>query len=364
MLYLKLHHIYLYEFNLRNFSIFPDFSNPILSDITLNIADGEIFGIVGPSGCGKTVLLKTIAGLIRPQSGEIYIKDKEISNLPPHKRSISMVFQSFVLYPNMTGSGNINFPVQLHIAHDGKNFKQKISPKEIAEKLHLDEEKLLKRYPRYTSLGERQRIAIGKALASSPDLLLLDEPLSNVEDSLRNEIRHQLRKFIKESGITAIYVTHNQIEIGEIADNIAVMQKGKIEQVGTYEELYNNPKTLFVSTLIGEKPANVLKAEKVYMLTDRKINYTLTIRPGECSLNKIENSICISGKISFIESFIQENKKIAFIEVDGELFGVETPLDYPLEEKPNISIYIPLSKAKFFDEKENPDSPPRVYNLW
>jgi ABC-type sugar transport system ATPase subunit len=232
----------------------------------------------------------------------------------------------------------------------------------VSKLLHIDRDKLFNMYPHFTSIGERQRFAIGKALISIPDLLLLDEPLSNIEDSLRDEIRHNLKKLTNEYEMTVLYVSHNQHEVGEIADNIAVMRLGRIEQVGTYAELYNNPGTLFVSTMIGDKSNNFLTSQEVTRLTAGKIQYALTIRPEECLLQNEGNSIEIEGKISFIENFIQEGKKIVFIDKTGDLFGVEIPLDYPVENNLPIKIYIPVDRAKFFEDSGEKQE--RVYNLW
>ncbi len=354
MYYIKIRNIQVYGYNLpKSFS-----RDQILFDINLNIQKGEIFGIIGPSGCGKTVLLKTIAGVITPEEGDIFVNENPITGIKPSKRKISMVFQDFILYPNMTNLMNLRYPV---IIHKSKEKPQKeMRTEDLSALLHIDEQKLLRKYPRYTSLGERQRISIGKALISIPDILLLDEPLSNVEDSLREEIRHNLRSLVKEYGMTAVYVSHNQLEIAEISDSIAVMNSGTIEQAGTYDELYNNPGTLFVSTMIGDKSNNILLKEEVEKLTEGKIHYAMTIRPGECLLEKNGESIEIEGEITFIENLIQEGKKLAFIEREGKLFGVEVPLDYPMEKNQIIKIYMPINKAKFFEEI----SEDRVYNLW
>ncbi len=354
MLYLKLFNVTIYESNLSNRLFSGKDSDPILDDISFNIDRGEIFGIVGPSGCGKTVLLKTIAGLFFPEEGEIYIDGETVTKAKPSERGVSMVFQDFVLYPHMTNLNNIRFSASAN----------PMNLESVARLLHIEEKKLLDKFPRYTSLGERQRVSIGKALISRPKILLLDEPLSNVEDSLRIEIRHNMKKLIKENGITTIYVSHNQTEIGEISDNIAVMRKGKFEQTGSYLDLYDNPKTLFVSTLIGEKSSNFLTSGEVSSLTGGKIKYSLTIRPGECGLEEKGESISIEGKVSFIENFIQESKKIVFLNKEGELFGVEVSIDYPVNKDDSIKIYIPIGKAKFFDDIENSESPSRVYNLW
>jgi ABC-type sugar transport system ATPase subunit len=361
MFYLKIHHVNVFESNIRN-TLFSAESEQLLFDININIQKGEIFGIMGPSGCGKTILLKTITGIINPEDGDIYLNEVPLKSIPPSERKISMVFQDFVLYPNMTNLMNLRYPVIIHRSK-GKTFKE-IDINTVSSLLHIDEQKLLNTYPRYTSLGERQRIAIGKAIMSMPDLLLLDEPLSNIEDSLREEIRHNLRRLIREHEMTAIYVSHNQHEIGEISDNIAVMRQGMIEQIGTYAELYDNPKTLFVSIIIGDKSNNLLTSQEVGKLTGGKIPYSLTIRPSECLLENKEESIEIEGEVSFIENLIQEGKKIVFIDKSGDLFGVEVPIDHPIENNQNIKIYIPISRAKFFNDRENSKFQERVFNLW
>jgi ABC-type sugar transport system ATPase subunit len=265
-----------------------------------------------------------------------------------------MVFQDFILYPHMTNFNNLLYPLKLKKSRG----RDPIELPMLSKLLHIEEKKLLDRFPRYTSLGERQRVSIGKALSTNPDILLLDEPLSNVEDSLRNEIRHSLRNLVRENGITTIYVSHNQTEIAEISDNTAVMRDGHIEQTGAYKELYDNPMTLFVSTLIGEKSTNHLTPEEVAVLTGGKIKYSLTIRPDECTLVRQEESIQIEGEVSFVENLIQEGRKIAFINKEGELFGVELDIKSPVDKGDKIIIYIPVGRARFFEDNA------RVYNLW
>ncbi len=325
------------------------------------MSKGEIFGIVGPSGCGKTILLKIIAGLIKQKEGKILKEDEDISNLPPEKRNISMVFQDIALYPHMKNIENIEFPYVLH-NEKGKINHERI--KEIAKLLHIEEEKILAKKPKFSSLGERQRVAIGKALSFNPDILLLDEPLSNIEDSLRNEIRHSLKKFIKREGITTIYVSHNQIEIGIFADNIGVLAEKTIQQTGSYEELYNDPKTFFVSIYIGKFPTNFLTNTEMLSFTEGKIDAYLTIRPDECSPEKIENSIEISGKVNFIEPFVQENKKLVCINYKLRPFGILLPLSHEINLNDKISIYIPMKKAKFFTKHKGEEILTRIYNLW
>lgn len=361
MFFLRVHHLNVFESDLKRFAMKKDDTPQILFDINLNLQKGEIFGVVGPSGCGKTILLKSIAGLIPPTECEIYQGDKEITALPPHQRDISMVFQSIALYPHMTSLGNIYFPLNLH------SGKKDISPDAnitaIAEMLHINKDLILNRQPKYSSTGEQQRVAIGKAIAVMPEILLLDEPLSNIEDNLRLEIRHGLKKLAKSHNLTVVYVSHNQIEIGEISDNIAVMNQGVLEQIDTYQGLYENPKTLFVSRFIGEKPVNFLDSKEVHRLTSGKIGYSLTIRPEECTLTPVENCISISGRVSFVEKLIQENRKLVFIDHNRELFGVADALNSPIDRGEKVTIHIPLKDAKYFDTND-PDNARRIYNLW
>ena len=339
----------------------------VVRDIELSIPKGEILGIVGPTGCGKTLLLKAVAGLIQPLHGQVLKEGTDITKTPPSKRGMSMVFQDYVLYPHLSVKKNILFPF---LRKEEFGVSPEVRLGEVTSLLHITEEKLLDRRPKYISGGERQRVAIGKAISVLPEFILLDEPLSNVEENLRNEIRHSLRKLVKDHGVTAIYVSHNQIEIAEVADRIAVMYQGRIEQADTYTSLYDDPKRYFVSLFIGEKTTNFLRAEEVEHATNGRVGYSLTIRPGECSITEVTDSIPIDGKVAIIENLIHEHKKIAYIErptgkafesefAMGELFGIELPLDYPVEKWQEMRIYIPLGRAKFFDRMGE-----RIYNLW
>ncbi|MGC8764459.1 MAG: ABC transporter ATP-binding protein [Brevinematia bacterium] len=333
----------------------------LFSNVSFNVSEGEIFGVVGPSGCGKTILLKIIAGLIKQKEGQILKEGVDISYLSPDKRNVSMVFQDIALYPHLKNLENIEFPYVMHNKKENIDL-EKI--KEIAKLLHIEEEKILSRKPKFSSIGERQRVAIGKALSYKPDILLLDEPLSNIEDVLRNEIRHKLKSFIKEHKITTLYVSHNQRELGIFADEIAVLADKRIQQIGSYEELYNDPKTFFVSLYIGQLPSNFLTDSEVSDFTNGKISFYLTIRPDECSLEKQEDSIEITGRVNFIEPFIQEEKKLVCINYKARNFGVLLPLDFNIKLSDLISIYAPIKKAKFFTRKSEEELLMRIYNLW
>lgn len=362
MEYLKVSHLSLRSDTLDS----RDKSNlPILSDILLNIKKGEIFGIVGPTGAGKSVLLRAIAGVLTPEEGSIFKEGLDITETQPYERKMSMVFQNYALYPHLSAGGNIKMPIRskkkgsIYYPHPQARID------EIARLLHLDHDDLINRRPGQISGGEKQRVALGKAIAVLPEILLLDEPLSNIEANFRYESRMNLRRLIKDNNITAIYVSHNQIEIGEICDRIALMNFGRIEQVGTFRQLYDDPKTLFTSVFMGEKSTNFLSIEETKALTGGKVPYSLTIRPDECLLGQTGNAddILLKGEVSAIENHFDEKKKILFLERAGSitspLFGVEVPVDLEILRGDIIEISVPLSKAKFFDE-----SGERIYNLW
>jgi ABC-type Fe3+/spermidine/putrescine transport system ATPase subunit len=218
-----------------------------LDNITLEVRDKEYFALLGPSGCGKTTLLRLIAGLIEPDSGEIYIGDKRVDNVPPEDREIGFVFQTFALFPHMTAWENVNYGPRV------KNFDLKEAGTighEVLELVKLHER--LNAYPNELSGGMMQRIAVARALAAGAKTLLLDEPLGQLDAKVRNEIRYEMRRMAKDLNLTAIHVTHDQSEAMSISDRIAVMKKGKIVQVGTPQELYMNPSSLFVAHFIGE----------------------------------------------------------------------------------------------------------------
>ncbi|MBT0159151.1 ABC transporter ATP-binding protein [Candidatus Bathyarchaeota archaeon A05DMB-2] len=218
-----------------------------LDNVNLTVHDKEYFSLLGPSGCGKTTLLKLIAGLIEPDSGEIYIGDKRVDNVPPEDREIGFVFQTFALFPHMTVWENVNYGPKV------KNFDEKESETIVHEVLELVKlHERLGAYPNELSGGMMQRIAVARALAAGAKILLLDEPLGQLDAKVRNEIRYEMRKMAKDLNLTAIHVTHDQSEAMSISDRIAVMKKGKIVQVGTPQELYMNPASLFVANFIGE----------------------------------------------------------------------------------------------------------------
>ena len=220
-----------------------------LKDISFTINEGELFCLLGPSGCGKTTLLRNTAGLDTITSGKMYYGDVDISTIPPYKRNIGMVFQSYALYPHMSIFENVAYGLRVRKVPNDVVTK-KVT--EVMELVGLQEE--LKRNPSPTALsgGQQQRVAIARALVYDPDVLLLDEPLANLDAKLRRYMRAEIRRIQKATNITTIFVTHDQEEAMAVGDRLAVLRKGVVEQIGTSDELYNQPKNAFVANFIGK----------------------------------------------------------------------------------------------------------------
>lgn len=215
-------------------------------EVTLDIKDGEFFSFLGPSGCGKTTTLRMVAGFEPPDEGRVYFDAADVTPVPPEARPVGMVFQNYALFPNMTVFGNVAFPLRL------KKLPAETIQKKVGELLALVHlEGLENRYPRELSGGQQQRVALARALAREPDVLLLDEPLSALDAKIREELRGELKRLQRSLGTTSLYVTHDQEEALALSDRIAVMNEGRIEQVGTPTEVYQNPRTLFVARFVG-----------------------------------------------------------------------------------------------------------------
>jgi multiple sugar transport system ATP-binding protein len=229
---------------------------PALRDIDIKIQDGEFLVVVGPSGCGKSTLLRMIAGLEQPDRGEILIDGERVTDRPPAKRGVAMVFQSYALYPHMTAYENMSFGLKQARAGHAEIER---SVKRAAEILRITH--LLDRKPRELSGGERQRVAIGRAITREPGLFLFDEPLSNLDAGLRVHMRAELMELHQSLGVTTIHVTHDQVEAMTLADRIAVMREGRIEQVGPPLALYRRPANRFVGSFIGAPQMNFIPVQ-------------------------------------------------------------------------------------------------------
>lgn len=260
----------------------------VLHDININVESGEFLILVGPSGCGKSTLLSLIAGLEEPTSGVIHIGGKDATHLPPKDRDIAMVFQSYALYPTMSVADNIGFALEMK---GMKKAERQIRIAEVAKLLQI--EPLLNRKPSALSGGQRQRVAMGRALARAPQLFLFDEPLSNLDAKLRVDMRAEIKQLQAKSGITSVYVTHDQVEAMTLGSRIAVMKDGCLQQLGTPDEIYNHPANTFVAGFMGAPSMNLVSN----YLGDAAL--LLGLRPEHIQIG--ENTSNWQGVVSLVE---------------------------------------------------------------
>ena len=333
-------------------------NNKVINNFNVNIEDGEFIVLVGPSGCGKSTLLRMFSGLESIDQGEIYLDKKLINNLIPSKREIAMVFQSYALYPHMNVFENMSFGLKM----------EKISKSEINKKVNhaattLQIQDLLERKPKQLSGGQRQRVAIGRAITRSPKVFLFDEPLSNLDASLRSEMRVEISKLHKKLKSNIIYVTHDQIEAMTLADRIVVLNKGIIEQFGTPAEIYSDPNNIFVAEFIGSPKMNIIKITKELIVNSNTIelfknkitfeNFNfkdeiyLGIRPEDISI-KNDREIKLDVKIDLIENLGFE--KIIYAKLSENQIIIKSSED--ISNKP-LTISFSKDKVLFFDRNKN-----------
>jgi sn-glycerol 3-phosphate transport system ATP-binding protein len=291
--------------------VFPDGTTAV-RDLTCTIRDGEFMVLVGPSGCGKTTALRMAAGLEQPSSGAIAIGGEVVNGVPPRARDIAMVFQNYALYPHKSVEENLSFGLKMH-----KVGKEQIDArvKEVSELLALTE--LLDRRPGQLSGGQRQRVAMGRALARSPKVFLLDEPLSNLDAQLRTQLRAELKQIHHQFPTTSIYVTHDQIEAMTLGDRIAVMNEGRLLQLGTPDEIYRDPQNLFVAGFIGSPPMNLLRGVAVsgdIRAGDLQVAHTgvpdgevvVGLRPEALSLHPGDDTPSVTVRVEVVEALGHE----------------------------------------------------------
>ena len=262
----------------------------VLHDINLSIADGEFVVFVGPSGCGKSTLLRMIAGLEKVTGGDVMIGNKRANDLSPRQRDIAMVFQSYALYPQMTVAQNMGFSLSLE-RRSKDEIAQKV--KEAADALKLGP--FLDRKPGQLSGGQRQRVAIGRAIVRNPQVFLLDEPLSNLDAALRSETRVEISELHQRMNTTMVYVTHDQVEAMTMADRIAVLNDGNVEQVGSPMDLYNHPETEFVAGFIGSPKMNFIKGRYAEAVGAK----TLGVRPEHFAIGQGDDAW--EGRVTLVE---------------------------------------------------------------
>ncbi|GAB4575659.1 MAG: ABC transporter ATP-binding protein [Anaerolineae bacterium] len=264
---------------LENLQVAYEKGKPILKDFNLTVQQGELVSLLGPSGCGKTTTLRSVAGFIQPVSGKIYIGGKDYSRQPPHRRNIGLVFQNYALFPHLSVFDNVAFGLKM----------RRVPASDIAERVpaalaRVGMRGYEDRLPAQLSGGQQQRVALARAIVIEPDLLLLDEPLSNLDAKLRIEMRAELRHLQKTLGITMLYVTHDQAEALSLSDRVVVMNQGNIEQMGTPEEIYHHPATAFVADFMGYDnhfEAQIARLEDGFaQVTAADVALTARLAPG------------------------------------------------------------------------------------
>lgn len=331
----------------------------VLHGIDLEIGDKEFVVFVGPSGCGKSTLLRLIAGLDPITEGEFFLNDQRMNDVPPSRRGIAMVFQSYALYPHMDVYENMAFGARL-MGLTKDEVENRIA--EASRMLRLDE--LLKRKPRELSGGQRQRVAIGRALVRKPQVFLLDEPLSNLDAALRSDVRLEIAKLHRDIGGTMIYVTHDQVEAMTLADKIVVMNAGRIEQVGSPRELFETPANTFVATFIGSPRMTLVDVEcdgdRLAVADGGSIatgalpaakKLKLGLRPDGVRLNRGQGSEGLSASVVYTE-YLGDNAYVYARLADGTLLSARTaPNDIFAPDEP-VTVTVEPGSAHYFSAED------------
>jgi multiple sugar transport system ATP-binding protein len=325
--------------------------NEIIKGVDLDIEDKEFLVLVGPSGCGKSTLLRIIAGLEDVTSGKVFIGEKDVTNLHPKDRDIAMVFQNYALYPHMSVYDNMAFALKMRKV-DKKEIDQKV--KEAAEILGLTE--YLDRKPSQLSGGQRQRVALGRAIVRNPKVFLMDEPLSNLDAKLRSSTRFEIKKLHKKLDTTFIYVTHDQVEAMTMGDRIAVLHKGKLQQLGSAEEIYNYPANTFVAGFIGSPSMNfiegTIKEGRFFSESDNieanfeAQNAILGIRSEDLVLDANGQ---LKAEIELVEMLGSE--KLVHFKSNGTSIIAKVSSDIEVNQGDEIGFSVNVEKANFFNKE-------------
>ena len=340
-------------------------SNVVVDELSLKIEDGEFVVLLGPSGCGKTTTLRMIAGLEQPTSGFIQLDDQTVNNVPPQRRDIAMVFQSYALYPHMTVAQNIAYPLRVRRLPRSQIYKQ---VRETAALLEIAP--LLQRRPRELSGGERQRVALARAIVRHPRAFLMDEPLSNLDTRLRLQMRGELKRLQQKLGTTTVYVTHDQAEAMTLGHRVAVMNKGRLQQFDTPLEIYHHPANRFVAEFVGTPSMNLLEAQ-----LDPE-NRTLNVGEVPLHLNesqfetlrRIEGAMTIGIRPEHVRvslkagdgwhpasvyvSELMGNETVVFLQFNAQRIVARADADFRAETGGTVWFKIDMSKAHFFDDSE------------
>src|SRR5690349_2510942 len=306
----------------------------VVEDLSLEIRDGEFVVLLGPSGCGKTTTLRMLAGLETVSTGDIFIDNERVNDIPTQHRDLAMVFQSYALYPHMTIAENIGYPLRV----------RKLNKVERAERVNrvaamLEIESLLARKPRQLSGGERQRVALARAIVREPRAYLMDEPLSNLDARLRVQMRGELKRLQHQLGTTTIYVTHDQAEAMTLASRVAVMKKGRLQQFDTPLNIYNHPANRFVAEFVGSPSMNFIEGERV----------TMGIRPEHIQVLTTPEDGAMEARVYVTE--LMGNETFVFLTAGDNRLIARAPADFRADVDTKVWLRIATEKIHYFDPK-------------
>jgi multiple sugar transport system ATP-binding protein len=340
-----------------------------LDHINVQVPNGRTFVVVGPSGCGKTTLLRVVAGLERNYTGTVYFDGVDMKRIPPRERYIGMVFQNYALYPHLVSKGNLRFFFKMHKIDDAETEERIRATSEL---MGIGFKELLPRRPGTLSGGQRQRVAIARALVRAPRLFLLDEPLANLDAKLRVQTRGELKKLLHQFDITAIYVTHDQVEAVALADELVVMRAGKVEQVGTYNELILRPVNLFVAGFIGLPPMSLLggwhvlgselqtdgmrfplPAETRKRVSDGQA-LTVGFRPNGARLIMGETAPTgpvLKGQVDVLQPDFSRHEQLVYLRTGSWSYACEVSMDVSFNLGDEVAIELLPDQLYFFDTK-------------
>ena len=340
---------------------YPGTSDPATNNVSLDIADGEFMVLLGPSGCGKTTLLRMIAGLELPDSGSIAIGGRDVTYLPAHRRNLSMVFQSYAVFPHRTVRANIAFGLRM----------KKLPKAEIARKVERVADMLrltpyLDRYPAKLSGGQRQRVAVARAIVVDADVLLMDEPLSNLDALLRLDFRAELKKIVQDLGTTTVYVTHDQVEALSLSDRVAVMREGRIVQLGSPIEVYDSPADQFVGGFLGSPPMNFLNGvispdgsefvigDQTLPVPDYIRSYSgqevvLGIRAETIQVSNSRSDGAVAAEVVVVEPL--GAAVLLTVQLGGQELKVQAPSTFHTDPRSIVWLSLDQSAMRFYDRE-------------